>query len=615
MPTPAAARLTAWSYLRRYRGPIGGGMTMLLLTNVLFLGIPVSTGGAIRALQGPDPAGDVWPWALAMAGFALATALTRIWSRIWIFNAARAAEYDLRSDLFGHLLTLDAGFYRKNPTGDVMSRLTNDVQTVRAMWGAGILNVFNTAFAFATVLVMMLRLDPITTAWAIVPFPTIVLVGRVFGKRIYKGSRDVQAQLGKLSSDLQEDLGGIQVIKSYALEPVRRTRFVAASEKLLDANMVLTRVRGQLVPVLGALSSAGSIIVLWVGGQRLSVDGLVEFSQYLARLVWPTLALGWMLSLMQRGQASWSRLDALFQTRPVVADGTGPAIPADELKGRLEIKDLTITIDGRAILDHVSITMPAGTTTAIVGRTGAGKSTLVDALVRVSEIPTGTIFLDGRDLTTLPLGQVRSAIGYSPQEAFLFSTTIADNIAMGYGSGRAVPRARAEELDRIGARTAAADAHDPMPGGVPDPRVVTATEAAGLAKDVARMPEGLATVVGERGITLSGGQRQRVALARALAKLPTVLILDDSLSSVDAETERVILGHLRAVMRARTSILISHRVAAVKDADQIVVLDAGKVAEVGTHAALLARGGLYAELYQTQLDPDELGAAGQEVES
>jgi ATP-binding cassette subfamily B protein len=363
------------------------------------------------------------------------------------------------------------------------------------------------------------------------------------------------------------------------------------------------------VPVLGVLSSAGTVIVLWVGGQRLQVAELVEFSQYLARLVWPTLALGWMLSLMQRGQASWKRLEQLFETRAVVADGGGPPIPAAELKGRLEIKDLTITIDGRVILDRVSITMAAGTTTAIVGRTGAGKSTLVDALVRVSDIPAGTIFLDGRDLTTLSLGQVRGAIGYSPQEAFLFSTTIADNIAMGYGSGRAVPRARAEELDRIGARTASADALDPMPGGVPDPRVVTATEAAGLAKDVARMPDGLATVVGERGITLSGGQRQRVALARALAKLPTVLILDDSLSSVDAETERIILGHLREVMRTRTSILISHRVAAVKDADQIVVLDAGAVAEVGTHAELLARDGLYAELYQTQLDPDALGAA------
>jgi ATP-binding cassette subfamily B protein len=583
-------------------------MVMLLLTNTLFIGIPVATYHVIHALE-IGRAGDVAPWALAMALFAIGTAITRILSRVWIFNAARAAEYDLRSDLFGHLLTLDAGFYRRNPTGDVMSRLTNDVQTVRAMWGAGILNVFNTAFAFVPVLVMMIALDPITTLWAIVPFPTIVLVGRVFGKRIYKGSRDVQAQLGKLSSDLQEDLGGIQVIKSYALEPVRRKRFVAASERLLGANMVLTRVRGQLVPVLGVLSSAGTVIVLWVGGQRLQVAELVEFSQYLARLVWPTLALGWMLSLMQRGQASWKRLEQLFETRAVVADGGGPPIPAAELKGRLEIKDLTITIDGRVILDRVSITMAAGTTTAIVGRTGAGKSTLVDALVRVSDIPAGTIFLDGRDLTTLSLGQVRGAIGYSPQEAFLFSTTIADNIAMGYGSGRAVPRARAEELDRIGARTASADALDPMPGGVPDPRVVTATEAAGLAKDVARMPDGLATVVGERGITLSGGQRQRVALARALAKLPTVLILDDSLSSVDAETERIILGHLREVMRTRTSILISHRVAAVKDADQIVVLDAGAVAEVGTHAELLARDGLYAELYQTQLDPDALGAA------
>ncbi len=584
---------------------------MLVLTNVLFLGVAKSTGAAMQALQ-DGRASAVQIDAAWMVAFAIATALTRIFSRIWIFNAARAAEYDLRSDLFGHLLTLDTGFYRRNPTGDVMSRLTNDVQTVRAMWGAGVLQLINTAFAFGSVLIVMFLIDPTLTLWAILPYPTIVMVGRVFGRRIFTSSRAVQAQLGTLSSDLQEDLGGIQVIKSYGLEPERRAKFVTASAKLLESNMMLVRVRGQLVPLLGALSALGTVIILWIGGRAVA-HGDIQFGQffemlaYVARLVWPTLALGWMLSLLQRGAASWKRLEQLFDTRPTVVDGDA-AIPDGELRGALELRGLTIAIDDRKLLDDVSLTLPAGSITAIVGRTGSGKSTLVDALTRMLDVAPGQIFLDGRDITTLSLAQLRSAIGYAPQEAFLFSTTIADNVAMGYGAGRAVPRARADELAQIGAATRGEEELDPLRGGTVDARVERAAQAAGLERDIAAMPDGFATVVGERGITLSGGQRQRVALARALAKAPRVLVLDDSLSSVDAETERIILGHLREVMKDRTSILISHRVAAVKSADQIAVLDNGRILEVGTHAQLLAKGGLYAELYQTQLDPDELAA-------
>ncbi|HTJ43731.1 MAG TPA: ABC transporter ATP-binding protein [Kofleriaceae bacterium] len=609
MPSPK--RPTAWSYLGRYKGPIAAGVVMLLATNLLMIGVAKYTGYSLDALKAGDadaiPADAAW-----LAFFALATAVTRIFSRIWIFNAARGAEYELRSELFGHLLTLDAGFYRKNPTGDVMSRLTNDVQTVRAMWGAGVLQVLNTFFVFVPVLSMMLLIDPVLTLWAILPYPTIVMIGRVFGRRIFTTSRAVQAQLGTLSSDLQEDLGGIQAIKSYGLEPERRAKFVASSKRLLDANMALVRVRGEMVPLLAALSSLGTVIVLWIGG-RAAINGDIRFGQvfellvYVAKLVWPTLALGWMLSLLQRGAASWARLEQLFATKPAVADGD-VVIPDGELHGALELRGLTIAIEDRKLLDDVSLTCPAGTITAIVGRTGSGKSTLVDALTRMLDVAPGQILLDGRDITTLTLGQLRSAIGYAPQDAFLFSTTIADNIAMGYGGGRSLPRARADELAQIGATTKHEGELDPLRGGTVDARVSGAARAAGLERDLDAMPDGFATVVGERGITLSGGQRQRVALARALAKAPRVLVLDDSLSSVDAETERIILGHLREVMKDRTSILISHRVAAVKNADQIAVLDAGRIVEVGTHAQLLAKGGLYAELYQTQLDPEELAA-------
>jgi ATP-binding cassette subfamily B protein len=583
-------------------------MAMLLLTNLLFLGIPVSMGLAVKALDEGKNLDEVPTLAVLMIAFAIATAITRILSRIWIFNAARAAEYDLRSDLFGHLLKLEPAYFREHSTGDVMSRLTNDVQTVRAMWGAGVLNLVNTAFAFVSVLVMMIRLDPWLTLWSILPYPTIYAVGQIMGKRIFKTSREVQGQLGAMSSKLQEDLGGIHLIKNYGLEDVRRDQFRAASMRLLDANMAITRVRGQLVPLLGALAAIGTVIVLWTGGRAvtrgdINVGQLVELLAYVARLVWPVLALGWMLSLLQRGKASWSRLEALFAARPRIEDGaTAPVGPG---AGKLEVRALTVEIEGRRLLDDVSVTMEPGTITAIVGRTGAGKSTLVDALCRMIDVPPGTIFLDGVDITTLPLATLRGAIGYAPQDAFLFSTTIADNVAMGYGGGRALPRARAEELGTVGQATSA-ERDDPLAGGTPDPRVARAAEAAGLVRDLAVMPDGMATVVGERGITLSGGQRQRVALARAIAADRKLLVLDDSLSSVDAETERVILGHLREVMRGKTSILISHRVAAVKRADQIVVLDAGKIVERGTHAQLLAGNGRYAELYRTQIDPDEL---------
>ncbi len=584
---------------------------MLVLTNVLFVGIPVTTGLIVDALQGGRP-DEVPRLAALMVAFAAGTAITRILSRVWIFNAARAAEYDLRGDLFRHLLRLDLPWYRAHPTGDVMSRLTNDVQTVRAMWGAGILNVINTLVAFVTVIAMMVRVDPWLTLWACLPYPTIAVLGRIFGKRVYKTSQAVQAQLGALSNEIQEDLTSIQAIKSYGLEGVRKERFRVSSQKLLEKNMALTRVRGQLGPAFAALGALSSIVVLWVGGRAvmrgdIALGQLVEMSGYLARLVWPTLALGWMLSLLQRGRASWNRLETLFAERPTVTDGDGGRLDATELRGGVEVRDLKVALGGRTILDGVSFTVPAGTTTAIVGRTGSGKSTLVEAICRLVDIPPGTVFLDGRDVTSLTLRDLRQAIGYAPQEAFLFSTTIADNVAFGYGAGSSIPRARAEELERV---TGSLAPHLGIPAfteGAPDPRITAAAEAAGLTRDLAAMPDHYATVVGERGITLSGGQRQRVALARAIASDPRLLILDDSLSSVDAETEKVILERLQQVLAGRTALLISHRVAAVKNAHQIVVLDEGKVAETGTHAQLLARGGVYAELYRTQLAAQAAG--------
>jgi ATP-binding cassette subfamily B protein len=586
-------------YLRPYRRMLLAGVVMLLATNLCFLGVPEFLKRAVDALR--DGQHDLVPTAvLLLIVFATATAVTRIVSRVWIFNAARAAEYDLRSQLFGHLMTLSPSYYRDHPTGDVMSRLTNDVQTVRAMWGAGLVHLANSVTSFATVLTYMILLDPVVALLAILPYPLIFFVGQALSKRVYRTMRDVQAELGSLSSRIQEDLGAIQVIKTYTLEDARRAGFLEGSKRLLDKNMAAALVRIQLGPILNTLAPIGVAILILAGGRAvihhdIGVGAYTAFGALLARLVWPTLTLGFMLALVQRGRASWSRLVQLQDTKTDIPDPTGAPLPATSEPAHVEVKQLTIRIGERALLDGVSFTLAPGSVTAIVGRTGAGKSTLVDALCRMIQVPAGTIFVDGRDVTTIPLASLRAQLGYAPQEAFLFSTTIADNIAMGYSAGTAIPAARRAELERVGAAASAPDLSN-------DTRVTDAAKAAGLGRDMAVMPEGLATVVGERGITLSGGQRQRVALARALSAQPRLLVLDDSLSSVDAETERVILAHLRNVMTGRTCVLISHRVAAIKDADQILVLDQGAIVERGTHDELIAKDGLYSELYRTQLD-------------
>jgi ATP-binding cassette subfamily B protein len=591
---------------------------MVLATNLCFLGVAYFQSRGIQGLVDATRAGRIDDThretivraVILLIASAIATALTRIASRVWIFNAARAAEYDLRSDLFGHLMTLSPGYYRDHSTGDVMSRLTNDVQTVRAMWGAGAVQLANALTSFATTLTMMLVLDPKVALLAILPYPLIFFVGQALSKRIYRTQRDVQAQLGALSARIQEDLGAIHVIKTYGLEGVRRTGFLAGSQRLLDKNMDAARVRMQLGPILNTLAPIGIAILILVGGRAvihgdLDVGYYTAFGTLLARLVWPTLTLGFMLALVQRGRASWMRLVQLQDTRTDIVDSTEPALAPTTRPARVEVVNLSIQIGNRAILDRVSFELAPGSITAIVGRTGSGKTTLVEALCRLIEVPPGAIFLDGRDVTQIPLASLRGQLGYAPQEAFLFSTTIADNIAMGYGGGTAIPAARARELERVGAVARAIDLSD-------EPRVNAAAVSAGLTRDLAAMPEGLATIVGERGITLSGGQRQRVALARALATMPRLLVLDDSLSSVDAETEQLILGHLRAVMHGRTAVLISHRVAAIKDADQILVIDQGRIVERGTHSELLAAGGLYGDLYRTQLQ-DELAVTRKEA--
>jgi ATP-binding cassette subfamily B protein len=570
--------------MRPELGRIVLGSVCLVGTNAFSLMIPWLLKQAIDALRGLPPAvahGTVARNAFLVIVFAVAQALIRTWSRIFIFDAARNIEYGLRKDLFAHLTGLDPGFYRRHPTGDVMSRLTNDLTAVRALYGPGLLNVINTAVLYGTAVGLLLHLSPRLTLLALIPYPLLLGAARAASRHIHRASRAIQEQLGTMSTAIQEDLAGITVIKHYTLEESRQQAFRAVNDEYLRRALSLVRVRGALMPLFAMLGGVGTLIVLWAGGReviagRMTIGSLVAFNGYLVLLSWPTFALGWIIGIWQRGTAGWARVRELLQTQPRIADAAAP--PADAgapLKPSIEVRDLSISADRRALLDGVSFTLPAGATLAIVGRTGSGKTTLVDAVLRMQEVAPGAVHVGGRDVTEIPLARLRGIVGYAPQDAFLFSATVADNIAFGI--------------------------RDPIDAATRDQRVRHAAEAAGLGPDIAVLPEGYDTLVGERGITLSGGQRQRVALARALAADPQILILDDSLSSVDAETERKILTRLRPILAGRTSILISHRVAAVKDADQILVLDGGRVAESGTHATLLASGGVYASLYREQL--------------
>ena len=606
-PPHTGRRLAIASRVRPEASLLVAGATLLLATNALAMTIPWLLKGAIDALRAMQLHGVgggsggvarvIARTAAWIAGAAIAQALVRTFSRILIFNAGRNVEYQLREDLFWHLCRMDPGFFRRNATGDIMSRMTNDLSAVRMLFGPGILNLVNTAIVYVSGVWLLLRLSPRLTLVALIPYPVLIVTARLWSRVIYSASRAMQDQLGALSTALQEDLAGIAVVKSYALEERRHAVFAAQSQGYLKRALALARARGALTPLFALIGALGTLIVLWLGGReviagRMTLGALVAFNAYLVYLSFPTIALGWILAVWQRGLAAWVRVRELLSTEPAVTDvagersGASPSAPRQEAlapEPSVSIRDLEVVRGGRTILDRISVEVPAGTTLAVVGPTGAGKTTLIDAVPRFLQFPRGVVFIGGQDVHDLPLATLRGLIGYAPQEAFLFSATIAENVAFGLPAGLP-PEERARRVARAG-------------------------EAAGLGVDLAAFPEGMETMVGERGITLSGGQLQRVALARAIAAEPAILILDDSLSSVDARTERSILGRLRPILRGRTSILVSHRVAAVRQADLILVLDAGRAAERGTHEELLAAGGLYASLYREQLAAEAQGVS------
>jgi ATP-binding cassette subfamily B protein len=564
-----------WGYLARYRLRYLGGIACLLAATTLTMAVPWLFKEAVDAITAGAPWTSVGRTLGLVAVIAVVQAVIRTFSRFVIFNVGRDIEYDLRNDLFRHLEAQPLGFFHQRQTGDLMSRLVNDVTAVRMLLGPGILNFINTPVAYVYGLAIMLFLDVRLTLAAIAAYPLALLLVKRTSRLLIERTLRVQEGLADLSSRVQENLSGMHVVKAYACEGAETAAFADANRRFQEQSLRLARVRGFIVPVMGSVGGISSLVVLAYGGARvvagdLTIGDLVAFVQYLHLLAWPTMALGWMLTILQRGRAAMQRLNEVLSVVPAIQGPPG-ATPPEPFRGEIAFQHVRFRYPAQngahRVLDDVSLTLPAGRTVALVGRTGSGKTSLVQLLPRLFDVEEGAVRLDGRDVRTLPLAWLRRHVGLVPQDPFLFSRTIRENVAFGLH-------------------------------GADGERVAWAVRMAGLERDLADMPAGLETVVGERGITLSGGQKQRVALARVLATAPHIIVLDDTLSMVDAATEREILDRLRGFFRERTTILVAHRITTVKEADLIVVVEEGRIAEAGTHESLLARGRVYPQLFR-----------------
>ena len=570
-------------YLLRYRWRYAVGGSCLLATATLAMAVPYLLKRTIDAAGHGAPYGQIATYALWIIAIAIVQAVVRTFSRALIFNVGRDVEYDLRNDLFAHLQKLPLSFYQEQQTGDLMSRLINDVTAVRMLLGPGILNLVNTPLYYAYGVGIMLTLDARLTVAALISYPLLLFVVKRCSRRLMEYTLRVQEGLAEMSSQVQENLSGMHVVRAYASEEREIRAFATLNERFKAQSMSLARTRGQILPVMKAAASLGTLVVLWYGGLevingRLSLGDLVAFIGYLNLLAWPTMAMGWMLSVLQRGRAAMSRLEHIFGIEPAIRDAID-ATPLAAVQGCIEFRTVDFAYrtrgNGHQVLDAVSLRLEPGQKLALVGRTGAGKTTIAMLLPRLFDVTGGQILLDGQDIRHVPLTQLRRSIGFVPQDPFLFSATIRENIAFG--------------VDR-------AD----------DAAIQRAASIAGVATDIDSFPRGYDTVVGERGITLSGGQKQRLTLARAVITDPRILVLDDALSSVDTRTERAILTALRDVMRNRTSIMVAHRISTIQDAAVIAVIDQGRIVEWGTHSSLLARDGLYADMFRQQRLEEEI---------
>src|SRR5579859_1013789 len=565
-------------YMKRYRWGYIFGTVCVFFTNGIWILFPKVLGTAAEALKQGVTQHKLALYAAILLAISLTKGIFQFLTRWVVIGISRDIEFDLRNDLFAHLEALSYSYYQRHRTGDIMARATNDLSAVRNLLGPAIMYTANTIVLMVLGLAFMISTSPKLTLYTFLPLPIASIVIQYFGRQIHDRFEKIQAMFSEISARAQENFSGARLIRAYVQEEAEIKAFESENQEYIRRSLGLVRLMGMLWPTLEFTLGCAAVLVLWLGGRevlagRMNFGQYVSFSTYMAFLTWPIIALGYVINLFQRGTASLGRLNEIMLEQPEIGDVPGSS--EREITGDIEFRDLNFSYDGKQVLHDLNLRIPAGSSLAIVGPTGSGKTTLVDLIPRIYDAEPGMVLIDGRPIREFSLASLRRNIGFVPQETFLFSDRIRENIALG-----------------VEAAT--------------DQEIHNAAEAANIAADIESFPDAYQTLVGERGITLSGGQKQRTAIARALIRNPRILILDDALSSVDTHTEDKILNHLRDVMQGRTTIFISHRVSTVRNADRIAVLHGGRIVELGTHDELLARNGYYSDLYNKQLLEEEL---------